>query len=140
MILPLYGGNLSISPLLRSVYGYEVGENRHIPHLQGYIQLKNRDRLTHIKKSMNIDRIHLEPQCATDNSQARTYCMKDNNFKEYGEFIENGSNKGKKNDYYDQIVNCTTFDEVLQIIPPRYISYAREVWREICQFPPLLKK
>ena len=33
---------------------------------------------------MNIDRIHLEPQCATDNSQARTYCMKDNNYKEYG--------------------------------------------------------
>ena len=83
------------------IYGYEVGENRHIPHLQGYIQLKNRDRLTHIKKSMNIDRIHLEPQCATDNSQARSYCMKDNNFKEYGEFIQNGSNKGIKNDYYD---------------------------------------
>ena len=111
------------------VYGYEIGENRKIPHLQGYIQLKNRSRLTTIKKKMNIDRIHLEPQCAADNSQARTYCMKDGNYKEYGEFIQNGSNKGIKNEYYDQIVNCTTFDEVLQFIPPRYISYAREVWR-----------
>lgn len=111
------------------IYGYEEGEKEHTKHLQGYFQLKLRDRLNTIKNKMGINTIHLEHQRASDNDQARSYCMKDNNFKEYGEYIKVGSNRGKKNDYYDQIIECSTFDEVLQFIPPKYVNYAKEVWR-----------
>jgi hypothetical protein len=65
------------------VYGKEVGELG-TPHLQGYIELKTRQRLTQLKKNMDLERIHLEPRKAKAH-QAADYCKKDGDFWECGE-------------------------------------------------------
>lgn len=112
------------------IYGHEEGSETHTPHLQGYIQLKNRDRLDTIKKKMLLPTIHLEVQRAKDNDAAKTYCQKDgNNIVEYGQFVQKGSNKGKKNDLYDFVMSASSWNEVLANIKPFQLHYAEEVWK-----------
>lgn len=64
------------------VYGIEVGESG-TPHLQGYVQLKKKLRLSQVK-SLISSRAHLEVQRGSV-MQAVIYCKKDGNFKEFGE-------------------------------------------------------
>ena len=52
----------TIVDCIGQIYGYEEGEKEHTKHLQGYFQLKLRDRLNTIKNKMGINTIHLEHQ------------------------------------------------------------------------------
>lgn len=74
------------------IYGYEVGENG-TPHLQGYVELANAQRLTAMKKINN--KAHWEVRKGT-RDEARNYCMKDNEFTEVGSWAAGG--QGKRND------------------------------------------
>jgi len=62
------------------LYGREIGEQG-TPHLQGYVQFKQRLRLTALKKLH--PQAHWEPSkgSSTDNL---TYCKKDNDYQEFG--------------------------------------------------------
>lgn len=62
------------------VTGHEVGEEG-TPHLQGYVIMKKRLRLTSMKKL--LPRAHLE--CANGTpEQASAYCKKEDSFQEWG--------------------------------------------------------
>ncbi len=62
------------------VYGKEVGDSG-TPHLQGFFILKNRQRLSFVKKL--FPRAHFERMRGTP-LEAATYCKKDGDFKEVG--------------------------------------------------------
>lgn len=113
------------------VYGREVGSKEHTPHLQGYIQLKKRLRMLSLKKKLGINTIHLEKQRAKNSEDARNYCLKDGDIVEYGEFLKFGSPKAKKDNLRQQIINCESWNDVLDLIvsTPRYLNYAKECWR-----------
>lgn len=62
-------------------WGEEVGSEG-TPHLQGYVELLNRQRLVGVKKILN-SRCHFEPRRGTQ-QQAISYCKKDGVFVEFG--------------------------------------------------------
>lgn len=70
-------------------YGEEVAPTTGMLHLQGYMELRKRTRMTTVKKEMGIDSIHLEPRRGTQ-TQAITYCHKDGHVTTYGAPKEQG--------------------------------------------------
>lgn len=60
------------------VFGEEIGEQG-TPHLQGWLRLKTKQRITHLKKIKGLERFHWEQQRGTD-AQAIQYCLKDNKY------------------------------------------------------------
>lgn len=113
------------------VYGKEIGSKEHTPHLQGYIQLKKKLRMLSLKKKIGINTIHLELQRAKNNEDAKNYCLKDGDIVEYGEFLKFGSPKAKKDNLKQQIFDCDTWEEVIDLIAtrPGYLNYAKECWK-----------
>ncbi len=113
------------------VYGKEIGSKEHTPHLQGYIQLKNKLRMLSLKKKLGINTIHLELQRAKNNEDAKNYCLKDGVVVEYGEFLKGGSPKAQKDNLKQQILDADKWEDVLDLIAtkPRYLNYAKEVWK-----------
>lgn len=75
------------------VYGREVGECG-TRHLQGYMELVNKSRLSGVKKLECLSRSHFEVRRGTSH-EASTYCKKDGDVFEYGE-ISKG--QGARND------------------------------------------
>lgn len=79
-------GGLWLLPYDYAVLGNEVGESG-TPHIQGYVVFKKKYRLAQLKAySPQGHRCHWEPQSQYSTpAQAAEYCMKDGNFKEFGE-------------------------------------------------------
>lgn len=72
----------------------EIGENK-TPHIQGYVYLKNAKTIKTLSKKY-LPRAHIEISKAKQASKAYEYCMKDGDFKEYGEQPSQGKiNKEK---------------------------------------------
>lgn len=70
------------------IYGFETSKSG-TPHLQGYMELHVPMRLTGVKKLPGCAHMHLEQRKGTRN-QARTYCMKDGDFRESGDWKTGG--------------------------------------------------
>lgn len=79
-------GGLWLLPYDYAVLGLEIGESG-TPHIQGYVIFKNKYRLNQLKvHSPQGQRCHWEPQSQYSTPvQAAEYCMKDGEFKEFGE-------------------------------------------------------
>lgn len=60
------------------VFGIETGESG-TPHLQGWLRLKTKMRITQLKKHPELSKIHFEQQRGTD-EQAIQYCLKDGKY------------------------------------------------------------
>lgn len=60
------------------VFGQEIGEQG-TPHLQGWLRLKTKMRITQLKSIKGLERFHWEQQRGTD-AQAIQYCLKDNKY------------------------------------------------------------
>lgn len=60
------------------LFGFEVGE-KGTPHLQGYVELKKKARLTEIKKLYDIKEIHWE-KCKGKRESNLNYCTKDKHY------------------------------------------------------------
>lgn len=65
------------------------------PHIQGYIEVDTPVRISSLKKHHCFARAHLEKRRGT-REQARNYCMKDNEWLEFGNFESGG--QGSRND------------------------------------------
>lgn len=76
-----------------AIYGRETGAAG-TPHLQGYISLASKQRLTWLKSNVNA-RGHFEIRRGTQD-QAIAYCKKEGDFVEFGEVPS--SNQGKRTD------------------------------------------
>lgn len=114
------------------IYGHEEGEETHTPHLQGFLQLKNRMRLTTLKNKLGISTIHLEATKGTAKDNIN-YCKKDgNNIIEYGEPIVKGSNSRVKNNLREKIKECRSWKECLEIEGiEKHLKFAREYFNHI---------
>lgn len=114
------------------IYGHEIGEQTHTPHLQGFIQLKNRMRLTTIKNKLNISTIHLE-QTKGSVPDNINYCKKDgNNIIEMGEPIIKGSNSRVKRNIREEIKKCNSWKECLEIEGiEKHLKFAREYFNNM---------
>lgn len=73
------------------VYGHEIGKKRHVPHLQGYIELAKQMSFSTIKAK--FPRMWIQSRRGTP-QQASDYCKKDADFFEKGEI----SRQGKRTD------------------------------------------
>ena len=76
------------------VFGREVGESG-TPHLQGYVQLLQRKRLSFLRNNMGGS-FHWE-SAKGNCSQNQEYCKKDGNFQEFGEARLSANEKRKRN-------------------------------------------
>jgi len=79
-------GGMWLLPYEYAVLGNEVGESG-TPHIQGYVIFKKKYRLAQLKAhSPQGGRCHWEPQSQYSTpGQAADYCMKDGNYKEFGQ-------------------------------------------------------
>lgn len=78
------------------VVGYELGEEKQTPHLQGYCELACRTRMGKVKAMCKIfARSHFEVRRGSP-KEASDYCKKDGQFIEFGKLPT--SNQGKRND------------------------------------------
>lgn len=73
------------------VFGREIGDSG-TPHLQGFIMLKQRIRMSALKSAIS-DRVHLE--VAKFPKNAAEYCKKDGDYEEFGSF---DAHQGKRSD------------------------------------------
>lgn len=124
------------------VYGYEVGESG-TPHLQGYIELKKKKRLTALKKISN--RANWGKRLGTS-EEASKYCKKgEQSHEEWKELKWNGpnwgknavikeigvisvSNQGERNDLkkiYKDIENGKKVDDIAVEDPELFHQYGR---------------
>lgn len=100
------------------ICGKEVGEQG-TPHLQGYVQLKKRLRLTGLKKI--LPRAHL--QVARGSAQEnKTYCSKDGDYKEYGQIKETDPGKREKR-RWDEILQKAKEGRIDEIDPQTTVQH-----------------
>lgn len=64
------------------IFGRETGDSG-TPHLQGYLVLRSKKRLSFLKEVPGLARAHFEVSRGTP-KQASDYCKKDGDFQEYG--------------------------------------------------------
>lgn len=108
------------------VFQLERGEENRTPHLQGYCELKKRQRFAAAKRLIG-DQAHLEPRRGTA-AQARDYAMKADTRVagpwEFGEFSD--SFPGKRNDLlclYDAVKAGKRKAQVLDELPACYLRH-----------------
>lgn len=82
------------APLSYLCYGWEVAPTTGAVHLQGYLELKKKQRMSFIKKLFKRNDVHLEA-CRGTATQNIEYCRKEGKFVEYGSAR---SRQGKRSD------------------------------------------
>lgn len=105
------------------VWGREQGESG-TPHLQGYIALKSRKRLTQVKQMIGGTG-HLEKKRGSA-VQASDYCKKDGDFEEYGVLQD----QGKRTDLEKVVAMVKEGKPIADIAeecPEQYIKYGRGI-------------
>lgn len=98
-------------------------------HFQGYLEFKNRRRLTAIKRLPGAARMHLEKRRGSRN-EARDYSMKDESREsgpyEFGEFADTA--QGKRSDLSracDMLQSGSSLIDVAQSEPTTFVRYNR---------------
>lgn len=66
----------------KAVFGFEIGEDCGTPHLQGYISLKRKQRITGIAKEPGFARVSF--RAVRNEPAVIDYCMKDGNYWSHG--------------------------------------------------------
>lgn len=111
------------------IYGRERGETGETPHLQGYLRLVKKDRLTGIKRKLDVgDEIHLDKKYKKSTpAQAAEYCKKDGDFVEFGECPSNNGARTDLADVVDAIKNGASMRQIAQEHTEQFIKYGRGI-------------
>lgn len=121
---------------LRCVYavaGREVAPGTGTPHLQGYCRWKNPRSITAVRTL--LAGCHVEPAKGTP-TQCRTYCTKDDSFREVGTIpVDPGD--AEKERWQDALLAAKEgrFDDVAPDIYIRYVGNLHRIRRDV--LPPL---
>lgn len=109
------------------VYGREKGLSE-TPHLQGYICLFKKQRLSYMKKI--LPRAHWEMRKGT-HEQARTYCIKDGDYHEQGVPPKSRDEIGMDNferwKRIKDLAHQNNLDQIAEEYPKIYISMIRNL-------------
>ncbi|AXH76228.1 MAG: putative viral replication protein [Eurynomevirus troutis] len=118
-----------------AVYGFEVGDSG-TPHLQGFVIFKHGKRFNECKRALG-DTVHIERALGTS-QQARDYCQKDGNYKEFGTFP---GSSGERNDLAALVTWADRFAEdngrpatvadIVEHQPNAFVKYSR--FAELCR-------
>lgn len=65
------------------IYGREHGEKTHKLHYQGYVEFKKPIRIAQAQRVLGLQKQHFEPRKGS-RDQAREYCMKEEDYEEFG--------------------------------------------------------
>lgn len=103
------------------IFGLEVGEQG-TKHLQGYVELNSPQRLSAVKKI--LDRAHWE-QRKGSRDQARTYCMKEGEWLEFGNWQSGG--QGNRSDLEELMVNIKENKKTIDIIEQNPNVFAKHM-------------
>lgn len=137
---PQPGDNAGLSELSDyHVVGNEVGEDG-TPHYQGFIIMKNRIRLTGMKK--HLPRAHLEAMKGTP-QQASDYCKKEDDYVEEG--ILPAITKGKRKDLDEFAADCVQKNdkELFEEWPGHFLrfnSHVEKVRNKVAPAPATLEE
>jgi len=102
------------------VYGREIGAGG-TNHLQGYVELKERLRLSAVKSHI-CARAHIEPRRGTP-QEASDYCKKDGDFFERGELLQ----QGRRSDLEDVAKAVLSKSFKPQDFPVCYIKFSKGI-------------
>lgn len=114
----------NVEQLRYLIVGIETCPTTNKKHYQCYVELNAPQRPSYIKKLFEDKTIHIEARRGT-RDQARTYCMKENNFTEYGNWSAGG--QGSRTDLKSIVTDMTngtkTLTEVMLESPETYCRY-----------------
>lgn len=107
-----------VSHLTYLVVGFETGESG-TPHLQGLISFSIGKRFTFMRKLLKNN--HIEMLKGTKR-QARDYCIKDGDYFEIGELVEERSRTDLK-EFYEAITNGSDDYDLMIDFPTQFMRY-----------------
>lgn len=108
-------------------YGLEIAPSTNTPHLQGYLQLKDRLGASTIQRLFFSGvKVHLSEQYRKGSTDASIdYIKKDGAFKEFGKPVEKGE-RMDLNELRDQLMEeKTSIDDIILRRPQAYHQYGR---------------
>lgn len=105
-----------------AVFGHEVCPETKRAHLQGYIELRQKARLSGVKVLLDDCSVHLEARAGT-REQARDYCKKDGDFREYGEWIVGRGARTDLVEAYGMLKSGASLRELLDAQPANFMRY-----------------
>lgn len=107
------------------VYGKEIAPSTGRSHLQGYVEFFNPKRIKAAQDAIGDNEAHIEKRRGT-RDEARSYCMKDNNFTYHG--LWEPTAQGKRSDLHelvDKIESGVTDYELLKDNPQQVFQFER---------------
>jgi len=124
--------NFVINHCYRGMWGYEKGDLKETPHLQGCFQLFSRSRPDTIKNTIGIPEIHLECQRKVYLANAN-YCKKSEKCwywpsKEAN--FENGKPTTKKSNKFDQAIQLALVGKFDEINSEVYLKYENRLLKK----------
>lgn len=124
------------------VFGKEEGEEKHTPHLQGFIYFENKKSMKQVLKYFPNHHPHLETMQGTA-KQAADYCKKEQNFQEYGEIpLEKGKGGGdiEKERWNQALIDAKAgrIDEIPADIFLRHYNVIKAIKRDYDVTKPVL--
>lgn len=107
------------------ILGRELGEEKHTPHIQGYIEFKEPKYFTEVHRI--LFHAHIEKRRGTA-KQAADYCKKEGDFYEDGIISHQGS---KAPDIRDDIIAGADIKDIVQKYPEEFMKYSSGIEKMI---------
>jgi len=132
--------SLSQEKVRYAVFGFEEGEEKGTPHLQGYVSFKKPQSLTACKTVVG-NRAHLAI-CKGDEAQNYKYCTKGGNYEEFGK----PTKSGKRSDIQalqeavlkgERDLKKMRMDPHLGQVVAKYPRFVNDLIRDLTPAPPL---
>lgn len=105
-----------------AIYGEEVCPKTNKIHYQSYIELFKPARVSGLKKIYNDKTIHCEIRRGS-REEARTYCMKDNKYVEFGKWIKGQGHRSDLDDIVNELIDGKPLSKVMIEHPRVYCQY-----------------
>ena len=110
------------SKIRYAIYGKETCPETKKLHWQSYIEFNGPMRIAGVKKLFNDSKMHVEIRQGT-REQARDYCKKDNEFKEFGTWISGQGHRTDLNKITDLMKSGTKLNEIILNETETYCKY-----------------
>jgi len=105
-----------------AIYGEEICPETKTEHWQSYIELESPMRLAGVKKLYKDNTLHAEARKGT-RDEARTYCMKDNKFEEFGSWIKGQGHRTDLENIVNKLKEGSKLSEIMLEQPETYCRY-----------------